>query len=245
LFLIIGGVYELLVRRTQLYDPVTGVKWQYRGVLSFELDQTLTTVHKLPDLDLSISQPLSYPASFLALADTVDLRQVTSGQASFILRAAIISLRAQGLIEIFRSQGKYVLAVAQEMSDTNIDRIPGELEREILALLAYWHEEKEAKSWPEGTPIYWLVRGVIYQESFTPEYWLARLVARDAHIEGWAHHKGRGFQLRMSHAEEIESQKAIVEALSVRLIQQQADFSRELDVEISRGIEARRKEAEY
>lgn len=100
----------------------------------------------MQELNLKLDQPLSYPASFLALAETADLRQVTTERATFIFRVAIISLLAQGIVEIFRAQGITIVAMAKELDDTEIDQQPGELEREILSLLAYWHEEEEAVS---------------------------------------------------------------------------------------------------
>jgi hypothetical protein len=124
-------------------------------------------------------------------------------------------------------------------------RFKGRIERRIKPVLVNWPEQKEAKKWPDGPPVYDLVRAIYGSDKGDPAKWLAQLVADGAAAQGWGHIEGtwwkRRFELDAAHADQLRQEREIMKALSKRLAQLHPKLFAELDKQIERGIKSRIK----
>lgn len=118
-------------------------------------------------------------------------------------------------------------------------RFKGGLERGIKRALADWSGQKKAKEWPDGPPIYDLVRDIYGSDKENPGKWLAQWVASDAAAQGLGQIKGtlrRRFELDAAHADQLHLEREIMKALSKRLAQLHPNFSLALDEQIGKRM---------
>jgi hypothetical protein len=178
-------------------------------------------------------------------------------QAAAILRTALIGLLAQGYIQVYHRpsyvfnrrgvlksvRDVYSIVATQEFDQA---RVRGRLERKIKSILANWSRKKKAKEWPNGPPVYSLVRAIYGGDVQNPQDWLAEWVATDAAAQGWGQitkgFRWKRFELHAAHANQLQQERETMKALSQRLSQLQPKLSRELDRQIERGIRSRRYE---
>lgn len=133
-FVVMGvSLYATLLTRTQLYNPISGLRWKRTALLGITLEQRLILGGKTLPVDFMDLQPLAVPPSVAALTEIGFYSERTSSYHSgilhrenepaarivsvlerksmdhskYICRAALIGLLARGLVEILQSQ-RYV-----------------------------------------------------------------------------------------------------------------------------------------
>jgi hypothetical protein len=251
------GVYATLRRRILVYDPHSKVKWKQETLLGIPLKRTLFADTEPVLDDLAFSQPLTLPPSVLALPDTPEhWRRVKMEQAVVIFRAALIGLVAHNAI---RARRYHVYTVRwngtlKRKEDTCLfsanrgqDRssINGALETKIISELTQRMESEEDFEWPDGVPVYDLVRSIYQKDVSSPPSWLIELVTKDAATHRWARFRGirplKRLEPDPSCTDQFSAEWAAVSALLLRLIKEQPDLSRILNHQIERAIKSRRK----
>jgi hypothetical protein len=253
LILMLGGTFLGCTHpeKVQLYNSNSGVRLQRTTLWGLELRYKWVTSGKPLPIDLELSQPLAYPPSITVLPTEL---YISMEQAVAILRTALIGLLAKGHIQVYHFQSHefkrwivlpsvqdvYLIVATREFDQA---RLKGKLEREIRRVLANWSKRKEAKEWPDGPPIYDLVRAIYQSDKKSPQGWLAQLVAKDATAQGWGQIiKGilrKRFELDAAHANQLQQEEEIMKALSKRLAQSHPNFSLALDKQVERGIKSR------
>jgi len=251
------GLYMVLHKRILVYNPNSKAKWRQETLLGIPLERTLFTDAESVLDDLAFAQPLTLPPSVLALCDTPgQSRVVKMDQAVVIFRAALIGLAAHNAIRVYRYHvyGVRWNGILERKDDTCLlsvnrgqDRssINGALETKIISELTQRMASEEDLEWPDGIPVYELVRSIYQKDVSSPPSWLIELVVRDATRHGWVRSKGIGPLKRLeperSCADPFSMEWAAVSALLLRLIKEQPDLSRTLNQQIERAIKSRRK----
>jgi hypothetical protein len=251
------GLYMALHKRMLVYNRRSKVKWKQETLLGIPLERTLFADAEPVLEDLAFSQPLTLPPSALALPDTPGhTRGVRMEQAVVIFRAALIGLAAHNAI---RAHRYHVYAVRRngnlkrknDVCLLSVNRghdrssINGALETKIIFELTQRMESEEDLEWPDGIPVYDLVRSIYQKDVSSPPSWLIELVAKDAATHGWARFRGTGLLRHVEpdpcSADQFSAEWAAVSALLLRLIKEQPDLSRILNHQIERAIKSRRK----
>lgn len=254
------GLYIAFHTRVQLYNPNSKTRWIRKTLLGFELEQNLITYAEPVPTELVLSQPLTLPPSVTKLGVATVLKTVDMQQVVSIFRGALVGLLAQELISIDQYR-KYVTGWDKEVKrvkkeyhftttkNADLSSIDGVLEREIINVLTSWTESKEAAEWPDGAPIYEIIRAIYGSDVASPAYWVVNLVAEDAVTQGWGQFKGwprKRFEVEANHTNLFQSERNVVKNLTSQLAQHQPDLSRALEIDIKRAIESReRKSQDY
>jgi hypothetical protein len=258
--LIFAGLWGTLQTRTLLYNPASKLKWKRTAILGITLQRTLIPGGKPLQFDLPLSQPLLFPPSFIKLSEA-GRGKWTLGNATNVFRGTLIGLLARRVLQVqecpkyvagwreeFRGdQNVYMLTAGQEFESVSID---GELEKQIILVVSAWMKKNgvEELEWPEGPPIYQLVRAVFKSDVSSPERWVLDLVARDAVLHGWRRIPGgpqKREQLSAAQNEQLESEITTFNRLAYQLGRQQPGFSAALDHEIERAIRSREYQQHY
>jgi hypothetical protein len=250
--------YGALHTRVQLYNPNSKTRLIRTTLLGIELERTLITGAESVPTKLVLSQQLALPPSVTKLAAT-NLKKVKTQQAVHIFRAALAGLLVQRLIQIHRFQ-KHTARWWQEFKrvenvyvitttkNADLYSIKGALERKIIKVLISWKEREEAGEWPDGTPIYELIRAIYGTDVVSPADWVVNLVAKDAVAQGLGRFKRwprKRFDLDTPHADRFRAERTIVNELSSQLAQRQPDLSHTLNSDLERAIRSRERKAQY
>jgi len=186
IMVILGVMIVSPEKDVRLHNPNLGVRLQRRSLWGIELSYKWVTPWEPVPIDLELSQSLTYPPSITALP--TELRKIRREQAVAILRVALIGLLAKRYIQIFRCQSyewrrwrghksvQHVYSVAA-IEEFDQAQPKGGLERKIIGVLTNWSKQEGAKEWPDGPPIYNLVRAIYGKAKDNPDRWLAELVA--------------------------------------------------------------------
>lgn len=255
------GFFRTFQTSTLLYNPISKLTWKRQALLGITLERTLILGGKPFHLDLALPQPSLFPPSVTKLSEIAIDKKWTVTQAADLFQTALVGLLARGLIQIsqyqqyvargrgeFRhSQDLYVFTACEE---TDLASIDGALERRILLVLRSWAARKggEALEWPNGPPVYMLIRAIYDKDVSSPTQWVFDLVADDAVARAWGQFKGwprKRFKPDETHEERLRSERAIIDGLSSRFAQQQPDLSQTLAVQINEAVGSRQIQQTY
>jgi hypothetical protein len=208
----IGTLWGTFGTSTLLYNPTSRLKWKRTAFLGITLQRTVIPACETLPTDPSFSESLLSPPGVKKFSDPESLLfppsvtkfseaaliKWTMSHAIAVFRAALIGLLTRQVIQIHeypkyvagwgehfrRDQSVYVLTASEEPDLASID---GELERQIVLVLRSWVKRhgREVLEWPDGPPIYEVVRAVFKPDVSSPERWIFDLVARDAIAHGW------------------------------------------------------------
>lgn len=243
-------------RVIQLYDTQSHTQLRCVTLAGIELSRRWTTSGRLLPIHFELSQPLTYPLSITALAAVPNSLKANRTEAVSLFRAALVELLANECIEVYLHQSHafsrwghthsavdhYIVVAAQK---TQRAETTGVLERGIMRALHDWSvkpESPEWPEWPEGPPIYDLVRAVYEGDRSDPEQRLAKLVADDAvarhlgRIEGSLFWKTIEIEWDTGHIAGLQQGQRVLQSVSQQIDQMYPEFSRKLDLEISRAI---------
>jgi hypothetical protein len=120
----------------------------------------------------------------------------------------------------------------------------GWLEQRILFAVNRWSQYKEARDWPQGTPISTLVRAIYTHNQSNPGGWLLRQVQEDAVKHGLGTLQGklrRRFEPNPDLAAQVAGEARSVSAVYVQLGRVFPEFIRELDTKVRQGIASRQE----
>lgn len=241
-----------LSRDIQLYNTRSHTQFRCVTLAGIELSRRWITSGRLVPIHVDLGQPLTYPLSITALAAVPNSLKATTTEAVSLFRAAFIELLANECIEVYLHQSHafsrwgppsavdhYIVVAAQK---TQRAETTGVLERKIMRALQDWSVKPEFPEWPEGPPIYALVRAVYERDRSVPEQWLAKLVADDAvarrlgRIEGSSFWNTIEIEWDTGHIAGLQQGQRVLQSVSQRIDRMYPEFSWKLDLEISRAI---------
>ena len=254
------GLWGTLNTSTLLYDPVSKLKWKRTALLGITLQRTLITGDKPLQIDLPLFQSLFFPPSFLKLSEAGSGKWTLSN-ATNVFRGTFIGLLARGVLQVHecpmyvagwreefrRDQNVYTLTAGEEFKTANID---GELEKKIVLVLKSWMKGKggETLEWPDGPPIYQVVREVFKEDVKSPERWVFDLVARDAVLHGWWRVPGgpqKREQLSEGQSKLLQSEITTLNRVAYQFGRQHPGLSEALDDQIGKAIRSRKYQQGY
>ena len=258
-FLAITHVFFETIREALLYNPqaqvglerttVAGLEWSYRW--SWEV--------RLP-VRFEPTPPLAYPSSISSICSRASISGIRASNvpAVTIFRAALIELLTKQYIEasfcrsyaVTRAEpaptvvDSYVVLVKRHMEGfKNL----GELEKRILLAVTHCSVLSVLKNSTEGCHLYDVVRAVYKEDQSNPAAWVAELVASDAIERGigqinkkWSTMKIVWSPINLSR---LRDEEKIAQSLSEQLYEMHTEFSRVLDIQISRAISSRTAES--
>lgn len=256
------GFFGTFHTSTLLYNPISKLIWKRKALLGITLERTLIANCRPFRLDFSFSQSLLFPPSVTKLSEiATDQKWTWTGAANHLLMTTLVSSLARGLIQIHqyekyvargwgelkRSQVLYLFTAAEGADSASIE---GALERKIMWILSSWTTRKgeEAMVWPDGPPVYELIRAVYDKDVSSPEHWVFDLVAQGAVARGWGRLEGwprKRYKPSAAHEERLRSERAIINELCSRFAQQQPDLSQTLAVQINEAVGSRQIQQTY
>jgi hypothetical protein len=250
------GFYMVLHTTQQLYHPGTKLKWNRIMLLGFTLSRRLTEGGELLSHDLELSRHPRFPASTSQLIDPTGSGRVRDMDlAVALVRAALVSLLAQGFIQIqrhrqFTAQWQGPLRESDSvyavllMGQPKISQVAGELERALLKVLYAWHERDDGRQWPDGPPVFNLVSAVFKRDYDSPAKQLCKFVEDDAVRAGLGRRVGlvRRFEFDAIGLEQLLLEQEAVNGLLEQLRQKHSDAYMLISSEIRRAIQSRVKD---
>jgi hypothetical protein len=265
------GVYMTFGEQVTLFNPETGRMWQRRSLWGREVRRVVVTdVEALP-LDMYLRWSLTYPTSLSALTvkappsvgialpggSTILKTMIASiggNPASYLFEAALLGLVQQSQVGIRKARlerssfgrpprqaDEYLVVAGEAINERSLD---GVLERDIVNIVKGWTKRAEARQWPQGAPIYELVRGIYPADQSSPGDWLVHRVQDDAVKRGLGTVHGRlrrSFELGASAIVQLDDEARQVSTIYTQLARVYPDFIRYLDSKVRQGIASRQE----
>jgi hypothetical protein len=264
------GAYSAIGEQITLYNVETGQMWQRRSLGRLKIRQlVINTPEPLP-LDAYLRWSLSWPTSLSALladapplagfdipADKTGVSALISAiarnPAVYLFEVALLGLVADQRIRLCRGevQRSYFGRSPKPMVEYLV--IPGEvswqgaegwLEQRILYAVTRWSQNKEARDWPQGTPISALAHAIYTHDQTSPGGWLLRQVQEDAAKRGLGTLQGtlrRHFEPNPDLAAQVAGEARSVRVVYTQLGRVFPEFIRELDSKVRKGIASRQE----
>jgi hypothetical protein len=264
------GAYLAIGEQVTLYNAETGQVWQRRCLGRLEIRKLVVNKPEPLPLDAYLRWSLSWPASLSALlADAppqagLDIPADKSGvstlisaiarnPAVYLFEATLLGLVADQRIRLCRVEvqrsyfgrsPKPMVEYLATPGEVSWQGAEGWLEQRILFAVTRWSQNKEARDWPQGTPISALVHAIYTRNQSSPGGWLLRQVQEDAAKRGLGTLQGT-LRRRFEPNPDLAAQLA-GEARSVRVVYTQLgrvfpEFFRELDFTVRKGIASRQE----
>ena len=264
------GAYSALGEQLTLYNTETGQMWQRRSLGQWEFRWVIINKLEPLPLDAYLRWSLNWPASLSALladtsplagldkpADKSGVSALISGiarnPAVYLFEAALLGLVADQRIRLCRVEvqrsyfgrpPKPMVEYLATPGEVSWQGAKGSLEQRILFVVNRWLQYKEARDWPQGTPISALVHAIYTHDQSNPGGWLLRQVQEDAvkHSLGTLQGKlRRHFEPNPDLAAQVAGEARSVRVVYTQLGRVFPEFIRELDFKIRKGIASRQE----
>jgi hypothetical protein len=262
------GVYSVIGEQVSLYNAETGQMWQRQGLDRLEIRRLIINqIEPLP-LDAYLNLTCNWPASLSALlvqtpaVTGLDIAASNPGinamisaiarnPAAYLVEAALLGLLADRRISLCRAyvQTSYfgrpprqVVEYLVKPGEVSWQGAEGWLEQRILYAVTSWSQYKEARDWPQGTPIKALVRAIYPRDQSSPGSWLINQVLDDAvkrnlgTIAGMLRHR---LEPNPDLAGRLAGEARNVKEVYYQLGRVFPEFIRDLDAKIRQGISSR------
>ena len=213
----VAAIYLLYGRLAKLYNPAQGTMWRQWTLFGGTVGRQVVTRGEVLAMPLDLGQDLRNPPSVAALAPEPSRPGGTPRDyvvAANALRAALLGLLAQGLLEVVQAkiditgiafgrvhgyinlreaalsgfkkltERSYVVYLIAPKSAGSHPTVEGTLENRTLELVRNWPRSSEFEHWPLSPTIHLLVRAILGRDHSDPNRWLLDLVYEDAVARG-------------------------------------------------------------
>lgn len=254
-FLAITHVFFETIREELLYNPQAQVQLQRTAVAGVEWGCRWSWQVRLP-VRFEATAHLVYPSSISSIYSLVSLSGIRASKvpAVTIFRAALIGLLVKRYIEADLCQSYAVTKMepAPTVVDNYVSLIErpmegfenlGALEQRMLLAVAHCSTPSAAKDSTAGLRLDEVVRAVYQENQSNSSAWVANLVASDAVERGLGSIEVTWPTMKIAwaaaHTSGLQDEEKIVQSLSEQLYDISTEFSRALDIQISRAILSR------
>ena len=244
-----------VTRETRLYNAQSHVRLQRTTVAGIEWNYRWSWEVGLP-VRFEPTPRLAYPPSISAIYSLASLSGIRASNAPAvtIFRAALIGLLAKQHIEaeFFQSYAVTKTEPAPTVVDSYVVLVHrhtegfehlGVLEQRILRAVTDRLVQSVSRDSTEGLRLYDVVRAVYKEDQSNPSAWVAELVASDAVERRLGQVNETWSTMRIvwtpAHLSRLRDEEKIAQSLSDQLYEMHTEFSRVLDIQISRAIWSR------
>jgi hypothetical protein len=262
-FLFLGFIlYAIFGKNIVLYNPQSGVLGKYATMFGQIVGGGISIGWQpLPSeiSQLSLSEPLRYPASISALAYSSQAAHYRE-LATYICQATLLAMVAQDVLELKHTQThdtllwvvnrqteRYFLTPKNGIRPSNVD---GVLERKIIEVFINPEAMLQGETHLAGAPIEVniLIAAIFDKDHYQPQKWLIKLVEDDLISRGLGHRvKSKGItgwfkknvEFDLAHKNALENEYRLMRQKCEQLELAQPGFTKKLRAEIEKAFSKR------